>query len=490
MGYLLNYKNWRALHEAAIFEAATPIIREMDESEKAALELVSTAGGGFEGFGTIATQLKNKKIFFNISAEEAAKWFVLGYLRVYAGTNWLKQSKIDGKWVERAKKDMAGFQSKLEEIDEVISSNWGENEIEDSKRTDEPIQFNRAGENSSNIYTIGKLTKMGPDTSVGRTANESNLEEVCRYVNTYNLVNHIFIAWDSSSGKEYGDPSISDEDKTKGYLNIYDSFIDNSSAKSSLIKNPDRNTQYWNEASDVYLWALADYTPPTSKTSSSTQKAKTLTLVGDKIEPAPIDAGYAALAYKPSDAALANLLNILKDAEKAGKIADLTVYGSASTEPINMGTSNQGQALVSYWRENKQPGADKLAKQGSGMTGVTEVPADAKINGTGAVGEISSDDPRATEWTMSSGNAYLAMLRANQISSYLRQKGYTPENEIYKITAGAEDARFIRVSFNIKKEDSTEIIPAKTVINTLYKAAEVTEYGSAFKCVVYDIDLF
>jgi hypothetical protein len=186
----------------------------------------------------------------------------------------------------------------------------------------------------------------------------------------------------------------------------------------------------------------------------------------------------------PSQEALNKLVETLNSVKEIGEITDLVVYGSASTEPINMGKSGQGKALVDYWREQKQPGSDDLFYDGigQGMGAVKRVPTDALINGAGKVGIVT--DP------MASGNAFLAKLRGDQIVTYLKSKGFNVSKVVYQITEGAGDARFIRVSFSVQKPDDNTVIPAATVLKTVTSLGGTKDYAAVFKCKVADIDLF
>jgi hypothetical protein len=488
MSYLLNYKGWRTLHESQEFKklyesGGAAYVREMSEVEKQAVDLLKNqdTAASFEGFGTIRSFLVNQKILFNISADEAANWILLGYIRLYAGAGWIRQSKIDGNWIEKVKKDKAKWGTVVNQIDERIRTELGATVEPEWKE----FQFNQSQTNPKNINTVGKITTSGIDSTVGGAPSDSNLEEICRYVNTYNLVNNVVISWDTSTGYEYGSPEIIKDktSKVNGYLDFKNgSFIDNSAGKSSVMKNL---ASYQNGSSadeiDVYFWSLGDYTPPTSKTTSSTTAPEIIKQVGDVIEPLPIDAGYQSLYYKPSAEALNKLLETLNKVKKVGEIVELTVYGSASTEAINMGTANQGQALINYWKEKGQPGADKFVPATAGLNGI-KLPADKVINGSGVAGIVT--DP------MASGNAFLAKLRCDEIANFLSANRFTPAKKVYQITQGAEDARFIKVSFKVKKPDSATTLDPITVLKTVGSVGGTKDYAAIFKCRVADIDLF
>jgi hypothetical protein len=476
---ILESRSYRGMQRINEGEGAA-YVREMDANEKAAVALLkdNKTAAGFTGYGTILQFLKTNAIYFNFSQEKAADWILLGYIRLYAGTNWLKKPKIDGKWVDKVKSDLKKWGDIVNEISKKIETNMADDTVSWNE-----YQFNQSPEDSNNINTLGKITAGGLDPNQGQYPSNSNLEEICRYVNTYNLVNNILVGWETSTGYEYGMPDIIEEKgKTQGYLDFKGgTFIDNSAAKESFQKNPTVGNR---EAQDIYFWSLKGYTPPSSKTKSTTTKPDPIKQVGDVIEPSPIDAGYKALYYKPSDEALNKLLETLNKVKEIGEIVELTVYGSASTERIDMGTANQGkegQALINYWKEKGQPGADKFVPAAANLNG-TKLPADKVINGSGVAGIVT--DP------MASGNAFLAKLRCDEIANFLSANQFTPAKRVYQITQGTDDARFIKVSFKVKKPDETTTLDPKVVLQTVSSVGSVKDYGAVFKCKVADIDLW
>jgi hypothetical protein len=472
MATIKLFESWLKDQLNPINEAeGTAYLRTMDENEKAAVALAkdNTTAAGFTGYGSILQFLKANEILFNISQEEAADWILLGYIRLYAGNNWLRQPKIDGKWIERVKKDLIKWGSILNQISEKVETNMAIDNIDWTE-----YQFNQNAKNKNNINTLGKITVAGLDQSIGQAPSDSNLEEVCKYVNTYNLVNNVFVSWETSTGYEYGMPEIVNDknSSTNGYLDFKGgTFVDMSARKNKIIKS---GTTIDNETDDIYFWSLKGYKPDITKTSSAVTPEKKIVIVGNKLEPDPIEAKYAPLMYMPAADSLNQLLEVLTSAQKVGTITDLVVYGSASTETINMGNAKQAETLLMKWRGEKQPGANNML--------VNELPLDAVINGAGAVGVVK--DPKA------SGNAFLATLRANQIATFLSSKGFTVSQKIAQITSGTDAARFIKVSFNVKQPDNNTIIPAQTVLKTVESLGGTKDYAAIFKCKVADIDLW
>jgi hypothetical protein len=263
------------------------------------------------------------------------------------------------------------------------------------------------------------------------------------------------------------------------FLSAGKAFIDKSASKTAILKNPQASNA---EEVDIYFWSLKGYTPDITKTTSSTTKPQVIKVVGDKVEPTPIEAGYAPLAYMPSQEALNKLVETLNSVKEIGEITDLVVYGSASTEAINMGTSDQGNKLIKYWMDNKQPGANEFVSGKADANMPNRLPQDAVINGSGKVGVVT--DP------MASGNAFLAKLRCDEIANFLSANRFTPAKKVYQITQGPNDARFIKVSFKVKKPDEATTLDPKTVLKTVGSVGGTKDYAAIFKCRVADINLF
>lgn len=432
------------LKEAAFLmeQGGAAFVRDMDAKEKAIVEQVK-AVNGFNGWGDILSFLKSEGILFNFEVGVAADWILLGYIRKFLNEKILK------RYVKRPEKFDAAANALVLSLNDTIATNVGQGAAQFAE-----YQFNQSPENGKNILTLGKITAAGLDKTVGQTyASDSNLEELCRWANTYNVVNCQTIN-PGASGYEMGKPEVN----KNGALDIANSFL--------ASEDP----------ADIWFYSLKGYTPPAAKTTSATVTPAPLLIVGDVTE-TKIDAQYEPLVYKPSDAALKELLDVLTNARKLGELIDLTVIGSASTEKINL---TSGQALIDYWKTKNQPGADKFVSNASGLQG-EKLPPDNVIAGSGTKGDVTSD--------MASGNAFLANLRKREILNFLNKKGFPVDFSKAEIADG-EVARNIRVQFKIKAPDTKQIIEPKVVLNTIGTAGKTVDYGAVFKCRVADIDLY
>ena len=439
-----NKKSIILLKEAAFLmeQGGAAFVRSMDPKEKAIIDQVK-AVNGFNGWGDIFSFLKSEGILFNFDQEIATDWILLGYIRKYLNEKILK------KYVKRPEKFDAAANALVLTLNDAIASNVGQGTAKFNE-----FQFNQSPENEKNILTLGKITAAGLDKTVGQTyASDSNLEELCRWANTYNIVNCKTIN-PGASGYEMGSPSVN----KNGALDIANTFLSS--------EDPD----------DIWFWSLKGYTPPAAKTTVTTETPPPVLVVGDVTE-TKIPAQYEPYAYKPSDEALSQLLTTIQNAKKLGDIIDLTVIGSASTERIK---AKDGGELLDIWKKMNQPGVDKLVPNKSGLQG-EKLPPDEVIFGSGTVGKVTD--------YMASGNAFLADLRKRQIVNFLTSKGIGVDYSSAVIADG-EQARNIRVQFKVKAPDTNQIIEPETVIRTMGTAGKSIDYGAVFKCRVADVDLY
>ena len=420
-------------------QAGGAAIRNMNSNEAAIVNKVKTYPN-FDGWGTILSFLKSNGLYFLFSQEQAADWILLGYIRKAFGTRLLK------KYANKDRKFERDATTALANLSDDIAANVAEGEYET-----EVVQLNQHPEEKDKILSIGKVTKNGVDSSTGRVSAASNLEEVCRWANTYNIVNNPFINPKEGKGMEFGPAVVNDN----GALVVSETW------------------QQSEESSDIWMWALKGVTPAESKTDASVVQSPPLVVVGDLAQ-SSIDNKYDVFMYELTDDAKTKIKQVLDAAKSIGEITQLNVIGQASTESVNLGTSNQASNLLAKWRGANQPRSKNIM--------LNQLPSDDKINGKGTVGVVT--DPKA------SGNAAIAYQRAAELAVYVKSLGNTPTKTTAAIVAGAADARKVIVQIQVKKPDETRPVDPTTLVNTVGSSGTVTEFAPLFQCVLIDVDLY
>lgn len=430
------------------------VARKLTDIEKAIITKVKQAPD-FDGYGTISSFLNTNGVYFQFSQEVAADYILLGYIRKFFGQKLLKKYANKDRKFERDALEVTNT------IMQTISDNIGQGEFEANV-----YQMNQHPEKQDEILTVGRIDANGIDKSVGRYDSSTNLEVMCRFINTYNLVNNQVIN-PKSSGREFVSPGV------------YDSIPGDSGALYIMDSGGEAGIFVTSEdVKDVWFWGLKGVTPAKSKTKGAMVTPPPLVVVGD-LSQADIDVNYDVFLYDLDEKAKTEIKAVIDTAKSIGSIIELNVIGQASTETVNLGNSTEtgegpASKLLARWRGANQPGANDIM--------LSDLPPNDKINGKGQVGDVT--DAKA------SGNAAIATQRAKAAWSYIRSLGLKPTSTTAKIVSGAAEARKIIIQLKVQKPDEKKPLDPQLFVDTVSQAGQSTEFAPMFQCTVTDVDLY
>jgi hypothetical protein len=444
MSYLLNYKNWRAIHEAAIFEGkgvygSSAILSPLAENDKALLQKFLVQGAQYKT--NIVDAFNNLKILFTVTPEVAADYVLVGMLRIEFGKKRLydKYANKDKKWEKDAEEILNSLHQKIEDnFSEEGIAGWNSEEFKLSQGKDP-----KTGELAEGmVLTRGKITSYeinGSGTSISATT------DITKYLNTYNLGHHSAIF--PSAGSEYDSMTIDEN----GAVDLRDHWGSQVTGQSF-------------EENDIFFFALADYTPPSSKTEATYKPPFEVTTPGAQTV-AEVKDAFEVLDVVPKQDKVNEVLTFIEKLKEAGTISKLEVVGGASTEAVS-------GATAAAWATKYGVAANTL-------------PADAVINGTGTVGKVA--DPKA------SGNAWLASERGKRFAAALQRfpqmEGIAPTISA-EIGADAGNSRFVKIVFEVKAKDTGIVVPGEWVVNTVATLGASTDLGGGYTIKSYYPNLF
>lgn len=444
MSYLLNYKNWRAIHEAAIFEGggtygSSAVLPPLAEKDKAILQKFLVEGEKYKTI--IVDAFNNLKILFNVTPEVAADYLLIGMLRVEFGKKRLydKYANKDKKWEKDAEEILNSIHEKIEtNFSEEGIASWNNDEFKLNQGKDP-----KTGQLADGmVLTRGKITISGIN---GSGTVLSATTDIAKYLNTYNLGHHAAIF--PTAGSEYGSITIDEN----GAVDLRENWYND-------------NTTETVEANDIHLFALADYTPPSSKTAATYTPPFTITTPGAQTI-AEVKGAFEVLDVVPIQDKVNEVIAFIEKLKETGTISKLEVIGGASTEAV------KGQTAAA-WATKYGVAADSL-------------PADAVLNGTGTAGKVV--DPKA------SGNAWLATERGKRFAAALQKlpqmSGITPTISA-EIGADAANSRFVKIVFEVKAKDTGTVVPGEWVMNTVATLGASTDLGGGYTIKSYYPDLF
>jgi len=441
MSYLLNYKKWRAVHEAAIFEAldvfgGSAVLPPLTSEDSAILEKFLARGGNFKT--VIVEALTNYKILFTCDAGTAADYLIVGFLKLFFGRA--------GKYKRYANRE-AKFDKDadviLTEIESKINANFGPEGI--AAWAMEEITLNQGKDPKTGQLAEGQVLARGSITIGGGIEGANNqlisTVDLAKYLNTYNLSHHPKIV----NGKDSGYSSVPID--KNGAVNLRDGFETNVGA-------------------DIDLYALADYTPPKSGTVTKYVPPFTITSPGAQTI-AEVKNAFEVLDVVPIDAKIREVQDFIQNIDDTGsKISKIEIIGGASTEAVSGATQ-------AAWATKYGVAADTL-------------PPDNVINGTGTAGKVT--DPKA------SGNAWLASERAKRFAERLSRStplmdGVTPVISA-EIGTDAANSRFVKIVFEVQAKDTGTVVPGKWLVDTIATIASSNDLGGGFKLKRYYPDLW
>ena len=443
MSYLLNYKNWRAVHEAALYEAATyggsAVIPPLADKDKALLEKFLVDGAKYKT--TIVDSLNNLKILFNITSEEAANYILVGMLRIEFGKKRLydKYANRDRKWEKDAEEILTSLHSKIDDnFSEEAIAGWN----------NEEFKLNQAKDPKTGQLADGMVLTRGAITTTvinGSGTTMSSTTAIAKYLNSYNLGHHSAIF--PEQGSEYDSMTIEEN----GAINLKDHYGAQVTGQST-------------EANDIFFFALADYTPPSSATAAEYKPPFEITTPGAQTI-AEVKDAFEVLDVVPKQDKLNEVIDFIEQIQEAGTITKIEIVGGASTEAVS-------GATAAAWATKYGTTVDKL-------------PADNVLNGTGVVGKVT--DPKA------SGNAWLAMERGKRFAAALEK---FPQIEVEPLTVSAEigadaaNSRYVKVIFEVKAKDTGRLVPGEWVVKTLATIGSSNDLGGGYTIKSYYPNLF
>jgi hypothetical protein len=434
MSYLLNYKNWRAIFETAAY-GQSAILPPFTEADRALLDKFLVEGARYKT--TIVETLNNLKILFNVSTEEAADYLLVGYLR--------KEFNRKGLYKKYARKD-AKWEKDAEEILNSIHAKIDDNFTEDSIKSEltATVKLNQGADPKTKELAEGKVLTKGEITNMSIDGSNTQLSattDIAKYLNTFNLANHPTIV--TNNNAQYSGISID----SNGAVALSDDYSAGSTQEAY-----------------IYLFALADYTPPTSKTVAKYTPPFTVTTPGAQTI-AEVKDAFEVLDVVPKPDKLNEVIEFIDKVDETGIITKIEVIGGASTEAV------AGQTAAGW--------ATKY-----GVT-VDKLPADNVLNGAGVVGKVVN--PKA------SGNAWLAMERgtrfANAIKVDPRGPDITPIISA-EIGADAANSRFVKIVLEVKAKDNGTIVPGAWVVNTMAQIGQSSELGGGYTINIYFPDFY
>ena len=389
---------------------------------------------------TVAQNLDNLGVLFNIPTTKAADLIILGYFKNAARMN----SGLFSNIYKRIAKGKNVKDDKLEKVmqavKDAIFTEWATSgQLGDVQGE---YQFFADPNDQNKIITQGVITPSSAPTSGNRES--SSIVDVVKYVNSYNL-GRCSMIFDNASNNMITDPYISSQ-KDGGEFILSDSTSDNATFGY------------------IYLWGIAGF----QAISGAVLKA---TKIPESVIPGPdekikINNAYTAGQLGPVAAKVKEVADTFKAFIAQEWIPQsVEITGTADSVPFKAGY-NETKFKAQYGI-GTEVGADKLPKV---------------YEGAGEEGEYDK-----TNYT-SSANAWLAYTRGQYFYDELVKQ--VPELQNVPVTIkGMIDlseagTRTIFGKIQLKKGDI--IKPATEVISLVGgSAASSTDLSKYAKCIVY-----
>jgi hypothetical protein len=397
----------------------------------------------------IVNGLNGAGALFNIPVEKAARLLFYGIVKsnIAQYIKGVPILKVAPKVVSNFLAKQAGKLSveeigdlttnqRINEIANNISATAGANFTSKLSGAWDIAQLNK-GENGG-VLTVGVITSTGRPEGA-EPGQESNLEDIVRYFNTFNISYCSAIWGDKGANQQY-------------YNTLSSAIEDDGSLDITRLYEPDISNGM------IDLFGTKDKSSQTAKTTGGMTKGYTIVKTGAGLPAIVIDEAYKPGEVGPTSGTLTEAVDGLNKifADKSLELTGIEIQGTADVAAFKPATSEAFAALYNV--------------------SASDVPPTNLIPAAPKQGTIIT-----TENRLSSGNAWLAYQRGKLYAEALKGKVTNmPEPTITGIIT-ASGKREVNIILNVKKRDENIIVPPEYIMKTVGKATSTTDLAGQLK---------